>query len=138
MLVEIEVLLLRSCLPVHPICAAIQSVGICKRDIERDGATGVGQAVLPAVLLHGTFDFVLMLLAMLDKIYEDLPAAATAAPTDPNEPKDLEMPPTLQLLLSFGIAGAGLAYYFYESNQQRERLNALVATHDSSLSLALT
>lgn len=61
--VEISTLLARSFFPVHPLCAAIQSIGVCKRDLEGDGRYGLGRIISPAVLLHGTFDLVLMLAA---------------------------------------------------------------------------
>ena len=57
---ELSTLLARSSLPVHPLCAAIQSVGVCQRRLEGDQKVGVGRIVSPAVILHGSFDFVLM------------------------------------------------------------------------------
>ena len=125
-------LLLRSCFPLHPICAAIQSIGICRRDVEKDG-TQLGQAILPAFLLHGAFDFAIMVLGVL---HEDIPEGeATLAPTNEQTPQALEMPSLSSLLLSASITGAGLVYYFYMSSQQKHRLNAMVASHDSSLAL---
>lgn len=99
----------------------------------------MGQAILPAVLLHGTFDFALFLLSVLDFIHRDLnDESPTKAPVDPDASEDVEMPSLLSLIISFGLVFLGLAYYFVASQQQRERLNALDAAHDSSLSLALT
>lgn len=133
---ELEILLMRSCFPVHQICAAIQSIGICRRDVEKDG-TQLGQAVLPAVLLHGTFDFALMLAGVLHFIHEDIPEGeGTTAPSDPNETENhLEMPSVLSMVLSAAITGAGLAYYFHKSNEQKQRLNAMVSVHDDALAL---
>lgn len=73
---EITVLLLRSITPVHPIAAAIQSIGIVRRDVEGGCCgsrnhgwsrqqVGLGQAILPAVIFHGIFDFILMMLAVV-------------------------------------------------------------------------
>ena len=127
---EAEVLLLRSCFPVHPICAAIQSIGICRRDVEKD-STQLGQAILPALLLHGTFDFAIMVSAVLgsdgDKPKDD--------PLDPDATPSVEFPSIPNLLLMATITGLGLFYYFYMSNQQKLRLNAMAAAHDSSLAL---
>uniref|UniRef100_A0A7S3KYA1 Uncharacterized protein n=1 Tax=Amphora coffeiformis TaxID=265554 RepID=A0A7S3KYA1_9STRA len=139
---ELQVLLMRSCFPVHPICAAIQSIGICKRDVEHDG-TKLGQALLPAVLLHGLFDFWLMVLGVLAFIHApDIPEQ-TLAPIEPNGEKEsgqqkLDPPSFSSLAISFLIVAVGLAYYFWASPQQRQRLNAMMATQDSDLSLALT
>ncbi|KAL7547802.1 hypothetical protein ACHAWF_011073 [Thalassiosira exigua] len=57
--VQISTLVARSLFPVHPLCAAIQSIGVCKRDLEGDKRFGVGRIIFPAILLHGSFDFVL-------------------------------------------------------------------------------
>jgi hypothetical protein len=45
--------------PVHPIAAAIQSVYVCRRDLEKDSTIGLGRIVLPSVVFHGTYDFAL-------------------------------------------------------------------------------
>ena len=58
---QISTLLARSFFPVHPLCAAIQSIGVCRRDLEGDKRYGLGRIILPAFVLHGSFDFVLML-----------------------------------------------------------------------------
>jgi hypothetical protein len=61
---EFTLLLIRSIFPVHALCAAMQSVGVIKKFLEPDIDThciGVGWIVFPAVLLHGSFDAVLML-----------------------------------------------------------------------------
>ena len=76
-------MLFRSALPVHPLCAAIQSIGIVRRDVEipfhiqnnqQNGndhrlSYGLGRAILPAILLHGTFDFALFFLGFLANLY---------------------------------------------------------------------
>lgn len=132
---EIEVLLLRSCFPVHPICAAIQSIGICRRDVEKDG-TQLGQAVLPAILLHGTFDFAIMVSAVLDFTHEDIPEdeeISTLPPMDPDA--TIEFPSIYNLFMMATITVVGLVYYFYMSKQQKHRLNAMASAHDSSLAL---
>jgi hypothetical protein len=46
--------------PVHPIAAAIQSVYVCRRDLEKDMTIGLGRIVLPSVVFHGTYDFALL------------------------------------------------------------------------------
>jgi len=63
---EMLMLLFRSIFPLHALTAAIQSIGIIKNFLEKDGQSsakvGVGDIVIPAIILHGTFDSVLMLL----------------------------------------------------------------------------
>jgi hypothetical protein len=118
---------------VHPICAAIQSVGIGRRDVERDGTTGVGRALLPAVLLHGCFDFMLFAIGVLEfatSSEDDLVPAA-----DPDAPSTLELPAAPSLVIALILTLAGLAYYFFISQQQKLRLNALMDARDSSIAL---
>ena len=132
---------MRSCFPVHPICAAIQSVGICKRDVEHDG-TKLGQALLPAVLLHGLFDFWLMVLSVIAFIRAPDILEQTLSPAESQDEeesgKKLETPSLSSLAISFVVVAVGLAYYFWISQQQRQRLNAMMAAQDSDLALALT
>jgi hypothetical protein len=59
---EITTLIVKSLFPVHPIAAAIQSVYVCRRDLEQDPAIGLGRIVLPSLLFHGTYDFALMMI----------------------------------------------------------------------------
>ena len=61
---EMTMLIFRSIFPVHALCAAIQSIGVIQKFLEEpdsnSGRIGVGKIVLPAVILHGSFDGVLM------------------------------------------------------------------------------
>ena len=57
---EIATLFFKSMFPIHPIAAAIQSVYVCRRDIEKDTSFRLGRIVLPSVIFHGTYDFALM------------------------------------------------------------------------------
>lgn len=108
---EIVVLVLRSFTPVHPLCAAIQSIGIVRRDIEGQG--GIGRAIFPALLLHGMFDYALFAYA------------AIVMSTTPKPPPPDIGPILIQLSLGLGILALGALYYFREAKKQRERLMAL-------------
>jgi hypothetical protein len=57
---EIATLFFKSMFPIHPIAAAIQSVYVCRRDLEKDTSFGLGRIILPSVIFHGTYDFALM------------------------------------------------------------------------------
>jgi len=59
---EVVVLVAKSLFPIHPIFAAIQSVHVCRRDLEGDRGVGLGRIVLPSVIIHGTYDLVLLLI----------------------------------------------------------------------------
>jgi RsiW-degrading membrane proteinase PrsW (M82 family) len=136
--VEISTLVARSLFPVHPLCAAIQSIGVCKRDIEGDKKYGIGRIISPAVLLHGSFDFVLMLAAF----YESLRASEEGqgenqGQEDGNDEattEDLaaELPSLISGLVFVLI---GCIYYGFASRAQNQRLIAMdnAATDQSSL-----
>jgi len=62
---EIGTLIARSMFPVHALAAAIQSIGVCRRDLEGDKSVQLGRIILPAVILHGCFDFFLMVSPIL-------------------------------------------------------------------------
>ena len=59
-LTEIGVLIVKSLFPIHPICAAIQSIQVCKRDLEKNSSIGVGRILFVSVLLHGSYDAALL------------------------------------------------------------------------------
>ena len=77
---EFAVLIFRSVFPVHALAAAMQSINMIRKFIEektnRDRNVGVGRIVFPAVLLHGTFDAILMVVnsyveSKWDDFYEE-------------------------------------------------------------------
>lgn len=109
---KIGVLVLRSLFPVHPLLAAIQSIGVCRRDIENDKTFGVGRSILPAILLHGSFDLVIMIASFLVAV-------------NPDDEEFEERAETTSLVVSFVIVLFGVAYYVVQSRAQRKRLNEL-------------
>ncbi len=63
---EVVVLLIRAFLPVHPNATAIQSIGICERVVEkRAGIRLLHDILLPAIVLHGTYDFLVAVIGAL-------------------------------------------------------------------------
>ena len=121
---EITVLLVRSALPVHPICAAIQSIGIVRRDVEGDQNFQLGKALMPAVLLHGAFDFALIALAVVRSIESDDKGEET---TENANDEDIEVP-ILDYTVAVVITLLGVLYYWFEARKQRNRLSALEST----------
>ncbi len=128
--VEIETLILRSIFPVHPLCAAIQSIGVCKRDLEGQRGVGMGRVLSPDILLHGSFDFVLMVAAYLqqvEKIKEGLDDDSDMPKEDDSEAvMSAEDVPTL--VFSFGMVLVGYIYYVWQSRAQTKRLIAMDRT----------
>ncbi|VEU39026.1 unnamed protein product [Pseudo-nitzschia multistriata] len=109
---EILTLVLRSILAVHPVCAAIQSLGVVKRDIQGDPSSSLGRILFPAILLHGLFDFVELLLSYFFAI--DM--LNTKGTLDSNE----GVVTTVGVGVIFMIVG--LTYYFCRARQQRNEL----------------
>mmetsp|Transcript_4671 Transcript_4671/g.8908 ORF Transcript_4671/g.8908 Transcript_4671/m.8908 type:complete len:737 (-) Transcript_4671:14-2224(-) len=113
---ELSVLLARSFFPVHPLAAALQSIGVVERDVEGRRISHLGRIIGPAILFHGGYDFWLLWIDfMADKngIYA----------------KDDDSIATLPILFSFCasvvmIAGA-LWYFMRAARQQRDRLSAM-------------
>ena len=125
--VGISTLLARSFFPVHSLCAAIQSIGVCKRDLECDKRYGLGRIVFPAILLHGTFDFVLMLAALLGQVQnikEGNDDDGTAASAEKDEDVDLttQVP---SLIAGAVLVVCGYVYYVIQSRNQTRRLVAM-------------
>lgn len=123
---EITTLLARSFFPVHPLCAAIQSIGVCKRDLEGDKRYGLGWIIAPAILLHGTFDFVLMLAAYFMQV-EDIKegnddAVNSAQENDASEDLASQLP---SLLIGVVLVIIGYSYYVVQSRAQNQRLVAI-------------
>jgi len=90
---EMNVLLARSIFPVHALCAAIQSIGVCRHVLEQDPNRKIGRIMLPAVIIHGGFDFVLMAIPIL--------SSSTARGDD------------FSMMAPFVIVGFGFLYYFF-------------------------
>ncbi|CAB9507374.1 tRNA methyltransferase 11 homolog (Saccharomyces cerevisiae) [Seminavis robusta] len=152
---EITVLMVRSALPVHSICAAIQSIGVVRRDVEQDTDYKIGWAIFPAVLLHGMFDFILLSLSMMEYVWSPSSSSSTnnnsqggdnnsqhsnagahddwLGTNDDEYPAPVEYSETFaEQMLSFSVGAAitmiGVIYYVNESGKQRHRLQALEMT----------
>jgi len=119
---ELMILLLRSLLPVHPLCAAIMSIGVIRRDVEQDPTWQLGKIILPSVFLHGFYDFTVMLYAVM--------AGADEQSQDNNDDDDNnseEEPITFKAVLPAFAIGVpfvvcGIWYYYTQARKQRERL----------------
>jgi hypothetical protein len=127
---EIETLIARSIFPVHPLCAAIQSIGVCKRDLEGQRGVGLGRIIAPAILLHGSFDFVLMVAAYLQQVKKIKEGNDDDSDIPKEDGSDAVMTsddiPTL--LICVGMVIVGYIYYVWQSRAQTKRLIAMDRT----------
>lgn len=122
--VEAKTLLLRSLFPVHPLAAAIQSIEVCRRDLEGNKSIGLGRIIFPAVLLHGAFDFVVMLMALVIGIRH------VGEKTQNDDIKIEETPADKRLeygslAVGFVMVLIGILYYVKESRSQKKRLEEM-------------
>jgi len=120
---EIATLILRSLLPLHPLCAAIQSIGIVKRDVELNSTFQLGRSILPAILLHGTYDFTLLFCGMVipastDTTTEDDDDSTTTEQQEGSSIVSLLLP----IVIGFFFMVSGTVYYCYHAQKQRKRL----------------
>eukprot|EP00537_Pseudo-nitzschia_pungens_P009914 CAMPEP_0172385044 /NCGR_PEP_ID=MMETSP1061-20121228/2719_1 /TAXON_ID=37318 /ORGANISM="Pseudo-nitzschia pungens, Strain cf. pungens" /LENGTH=537 /DNA_ID=CAMNT_0013113869 /DNA_START=13 /DNA_END=1628 /DNA_ORIENTATION=+ len=129
---EVGTLYLRCLLPVHPMAAALQSIGVCRRDLEKDHSYGIGWIIFPAWLLHGCFDSSLMVLSAVRKVLEvhnivnDYGIATSPPGMSPGEWETVDDDRgLLSSIVVTAIPCIGILYYLNESNYQRERLEQL-------------
>jgi RsiW-degrading membrane proteinase PrsW (M82 family) len=137
---EVSTLLARSLFPVHPLAAALQSIGVCRRDLECDSSTGVGRILLPAWILHGSFDFVLMAAEVWSQVHQKYKdqgddgtnnqVGSEVVPNESSADTAEDSTDTLPALIaSVTIQLVGIAYYVVQARSQRKRLEALDQEH---------
>ena len=137
---EIVTLVMRCIFPVHPLCAAIQSIGVCRRELEQrhlpdSQRDGLGRVLFPAWMLHGMFDFILFLIATFVELHEGFgdeqdktDEQPTYVPSDDDTSYDMwnDLKGSIpSLIVSFIVMCAGWAYYVKEAREQRQRLAEL-------------
>lgn len=107
--VQLSILGIRCLFPIHPLAAAIQSIGVCRRDLEGDPTVGIGRILLPSILLHGTFDFSLLLLSWIGQSYDE------ESNNNNNNQSNTTLAWAISLLclvVSISVVLVGLCYYF--------------------------
>lgn len=114
---EIFILLARSLFPIHPIAAALQSIGVCKRDVENDRLR-LGGIILPGVLFHGFYDFMLVWIDYIGNRKGNYVDEDDGIETESGSDK-------ISSIVSVSILMSGVLYYFRERRKQRKRLAAL-------------
>jgi hypothetical protein len=117
---EVLILIARSLFPVHPIAAALQSIRVSERDLEKNSKTKLGDIILPAILFHGFYDFFLMWINFMDTRHGRFVEAADDDAVEASGAGDL-----YSLVVSLLLVSVGLVYYFRESRKQRERFEAI-------------
>ena len=114
---QITTLIAKSLFPVHPIAAAIQSVYVCRRDLEKDTSIGLGRVVLPSLLFHGTYDFAQLFISDSWKRSQ----ASQYFYSGDNQSRETVM----TVIISFAIILCGGLFYALQSRRQYGRLDQL-------------
>jgi hypothetical protein len=128
------VLLFRSLFPVHALAAAMQSVNVTRKFIEcreddNKNRIGVGKIVLPAILMHGTFDAVLLAVNVYIESSWEAYLDEHNGNVDPDNPPYNSAVVNIIAFSSISfVLLSGLAWYYREHRSQRQRLIVLEQT----------
>jgi len=132
------VLFFRSIFPVHALAAAMQSVNMIRKFVETEDVNGhrigVGRIILPAVIMHGTFDAILLGINVFIETSWDAYMEANGGNIDEENPTPYN-PLIVNLVAWLSITFvmlAGLIWYYKENRSQRLRLIELEA-HEKAM-----
>lgn len=120
------VLLFRSVFPIHALAAAMQSINMIRKFVEgcdhNNHRIGVGRIILPAVILHGTFDAILMGINVYVESSWDSYLEENEGRVDSGEPYN----PTVVNFVAWCsivlVTLIGFLWYYRENRNQRQRL----------------
>ena len=135
-----SVLFQRSLFPIHPLCAALQSIGVVANSYTYtyEKVVPIGRILSPAIVVHGTFDFVVMVVPLLvmKPWYEDYKQylivslrdgddAAQQSPVYQRFQDAFRSANTAAMASAFAVTFLAVGYYLGESQAQHQRLQAL-------------
>jgi RsiW-degrading membrane proteinase PrsW (M82 family) len=124
------ILFVRSIFPIHALSAAMQSIGMIRKFVETTDHNGhrigIGRIILPAVILHGSFDAVLLGITVYSETAWDMYLEANngRVPEDgtPYNPVILNLVAAMSVV---AIMVIGIVWYFRENRLQSKRLKEL-------------
>lgn len=123
------VLFFRSIFPVHALAAAMQSINMIRKFVELDNhnghRVGVGRIVLPAVVVHGTFDAVLMGINVYVETAWDRYLEENEGNISDEDPYNAVIVNVVAWVGITAVMIAGLLWYYRENRMQRDRLKTL-------------
>lgn len=103
---ELFILAIRILMPIHVICAVLQAAELSKNVAQLSiRPLPLWRVLLPAIALHGTFDFFLFLMAALQVVYEIKSVAFDVC----------------TMVVPFLITIAGIVWAYYAFNHVEER-----------------
>merc|ERR1711957_551275 len=122
------VLFFRSIFPVHTLAAAMQSINMIRKFVETEHVDGhrigVGRIILPAVIMHGTFDAILLgINVFIETSWDDYMEANGGNIDEENPiPYNAFIVNLVAWLSITFVMLAGFVWYFKENRRQRLRL----------------
>jgi hypothetical protein len=123
------ILFFRSIFPVHALAAAMQSINMIRKFVEFDNQNGhrvgVGRIILPAVVIHGSFDAVLMGINVFVVTATDNYDANYGGNGAESTPYNAFIVNLVAWVSIVGIMLLGLLWYYRENRKQRARLKIL-------------
>ncbi len=132
------VLLFRSLFPVHALAAAMQSINVIRKYVEcetdHSHRIGIGRVILPAVIMHGTFDAVLLAVNIYIETAWDVYLEKNEGNFNPDDPP--YNPVVVNLVAWFSIIFvmvSGLMWYFRQNRLQSQRLAVLEAKEKTDM-----
>ena len=132
---ELAILLFRSLFPVHALCAALQSVGVIRKFLEKDEISmsmGVGKIVFSAIVLHGLFDAVLMLAnAHIENSWDKFYNGEIELADNSKYPYNAILVNVLVSVSVISIMLIGLLWYWYIHRNQSSRLKRIESRSES-------
>ena len=114
---ELAVLAARAFFPVHPLAAALQSIGVVERDVEGQRLSHLGRIIAPAVLFHGGYDFWLL--------WVDFMATKHGVYDENDDDRLIAWPVVLSFISSVLMVAGALWYFMAKARRQRNRLAAM-------------
>jgi len=125
---EWVVLFFRSIFPVHALAAAMQSINVIRKFVETEHVNGhrigVGRVILPAVIMHGTFDAILLGINVFVETSWDDYMEKNGGNIDEDNPAPYN-PVVVNAVAWLGITLVmltGILWYYKENRSQRQRL----------------
>ena len=125
------VLFFRSIFPVHALAAAMQSTNMIRKFVEctgdaNDHRIGIGRIILPAVVLHGSFDAVLLGINVYVESAWDMYLEANGGNIEEGvTPYNATMVNIVAWLSITFIMIGGIMWYYREHRNQKQRLKVL-------------
>lgn len=135
------VLFFRSIFPVHALAAAMQSINMVRKFVESSHENGhrigVGRIVLPAIILHGTFDAILLGINVFVETAWDKYLAENEGNITEEDPYNAFIVNLSAWISITAVMLIGLLWYYLQNRSQRLRLIMLEETSKPPVPVAV-